>query len=117
MSSVDLSEQAHKEVLNTNATIKINLANEVTHIYNCMMNEVPGVGVVDFTFNDPLAALVDNYIVNSSRIYIDGVRQILSSYTENPATWHIVFIAAPAGGTVITADFDQTSVIDWSGLD
>jgi hypothetical protein len=118
--NIDLAEQAHHELLNTNDTIEAQLVNYITHKYNCTANEIPGAGVVDFTFNDPDAAPVSVFTANTSRVYVDGVRQALGAgadYTELPGTGHIVFNAAPAGGTVITADFDQTNTYDWSDLD
>ncbi len=74
---------------------------------NCMTNENPDGNRIEFTFRNQNDEQITDYIQYSSRIYLNGIRQVLGlNYNENSENGEIFFILPPQIGDIIVGDFN-----------
>ena len=74
---------------------------------NCMTNENPDGNRIGFTFRNQNDEQITDYIQYSSRIYLNGIRQVLGlNYNENSEDGEIFFILPPQIGDIIVGDFN-----------
>ena len=76
-------------------------------LINCITNETPNNALTEFTFKTPELKTIVNYKPNTSRIFLNGLRQGLNSdYVENFALGKIMFFIPPSIGDIIIGDFN-----------